>query len=413
MNSFINTYSSDSVREYNKSTIFNLIRREGPISRAGLTKITRMSPTSTGRIVGNLIDEGFVREVGTKEGGLGRRATLVEVNPDGLLAFGINIDVPHIHVGVADLSGDIHTYKSYESPADLDVEKTLDIVVDGILEQFEQLEEKQQGRICGVGVTVPGHVIWQEGILDFSPQLTWDTVPLKMKLQKRLRSESVYLENDVKAAALAEGLYGAAVDASDFVVIRLGSGMGAAVVNNGELLRGKDNIIGELGHMIVEPDGELCDCGRRGCLQTFLCISGIEKRSRRSFRQTLADARAGDETCAAILKQTEQYMAMWTANLRNLYNPQKVLFYGKIFQEWPELIEAVREQTRNFEWNISGDRFTIQLINFRQSKLEAESGDKEVVVQTAASQVFHDMLSNNLPHEQTDRVKPFFSPYGF
>ena len=413
MNSFINTYSSDSVREYNKSTIFNLIRREGPISRAGLTKITRMSPTSTGRIVGNLIDEGFVREVGTKEGGLGRRATLVEVNPDGLLAFGINIDVPHIHVGVADLSGDIHTYKSYESPADLDVEKTLDIVVDGILEQFEQLEEKQQGRICGVGVTVPGHVIWQEGILDFSPQLTWDTVPLKMKLQKRLRSESVYLENDVKAAALAEGLYGAAVDASDFVVIRLGSGMGAAVVNNGELLRGKDNIIGELGHMIVEPDGELCDCGRRGCLQTFLCISGIEKRSRRSFRQTLADARAGDETCAAILKQTEQYMAMWTANLRNLYNPQKVLFYGKTFQEWPELIEAVREQTRNFEWNISGDRFTIQLINFRQSKLEAESGDKEVVVQTAASQVFHDMLSNNLPHEQTDRVKPFFSPYGF
>ena len=413
MNSFINTYSSDSVREYNKSTIFNLIRREGPISRAGLTKITRMSPTSTGRIVGNLIDEGFVREVGTKEGGLGRRATLVEVNPDGLLAFGINIDVPHIHVGVADLSGDIHTYKSYESPADLDVEKTLDIVVDGILEQFEQLEEKQQGRICGVGVTVPGHVIWQEGILDFSPQLTWDTVPLKMKLQKRLRSESVYLENDVKAAALAEGLYGAAVDASDFVVIRLGSGMGAAVVNNGELLRGKDNIIGELGHMIVEPDGELCDCGRRGCLQTFLCISGIEKRSRRSFRQTLADARAGDETCAAILKQTEQYMAMWTANLRNLYNPQKVLFYGKIFQEWPELIESVREQTRNFEWNISGDRFTIQLINFRQSKLEAESGDKEVVVQTAASQVFHDMLSNNLPHEQTDRVKPFFSPYGF
>lgn len=413
MNSFINTYSSDSVREYNKSTIFNLIRREGPISRAGLTKITRMSPTSTGRIVGNLIDEGFVREVGTKEGGLGRRATLVEVNPDGLLAFGINIDVPHIHVGVADLSGDIHTYKSYESPADLDVEKTLDIVVEGILEQFEQLEEKQQGRICGVGVTVPGHVIWQEGILDFSPQLTWDTVPLKMKLQKRLRSESVYLENDVKAAALAEGLYGAAVDASDFVVIRLGSGMGAAVVNNGELLRGKDNIIGELGHMIVEPDGELCDCGRRGCLQTFLCISGIEKRSRRSFRQTLADARAGDETCAAILKQTEQYMAMWTANLRNLYNPQKVLFYGKIFQEWPELIEAVREQTRNFEWNISGDRFTIQLINFRQSKLEAESGDKEVVVQTAASQVFHDMLSNNLPHEQTDRVKPFFSPYGF
>jgi len=372
-----------------------------------------MSPTSTGRIVGNLIDEGFVREVGTKEGGLGRRATLVEVNPDGLLAFGINIDVPHIHVGVADLSGDIHTYKSYESPPDLDVEKTLDIVVDGILEQFEQLEEKQQGRICGVGVTVPGHVIWQEGILDFSPQLTWDTVPLKMKLQKRLRSESVYLENDVKAAALAEGLYGAAVDASDFVVIRLGSGMGAAVVNNGELLRGKDNIIGELGHMIVEPDGELCDCGRRGCLQTFLCISGIEKRSRRSFRQTLADARAGDETCAAILKQTEQYMAMWTANLRNLYNPQKVLFYGKIFQEWPELIEAVREQTRNFEWNISGDRFTIQLINFRQSKLEAESGDKEVVVQTAASQVFHDMLSNNLPHEQTDRVKPFFSPYGF
>ena len=413
MNSFINTYSSDSVREYNKSTIFNLIRREGPISRAGLTKITRMSPTSTGRIVGNLIDEGFVREVGTKEGGLGRRATLVEVNPDGLLAFGINIDVPHIHVGVADLSGDIHTYKSYESPADLDVEKTLDIVVEGILEQFEQLEEKQKGRICGVGVTVPGHVIWQEGILDFSPQLTWDTVPLKMKLQKRLRSESVYLENDVKAAALAEGLYGAAVDASDFVVIRLGSGMGAAVVNNGELLRGKDNIIGELGHMIVEPDGELCDCGRRGCLQTFLCISGIEKRSRRSFRQTLADARAGDETCAAILKQTEQYMAMWTANLRNLYNPQKVLFYGKIFQEWPELIEAVREQTRNFEWNISGDRFTIQLINFRQSKLEAESGDKEVVVQTAASQVFHDMLSNNLPHEQTDRVKPFFSPYGF
>lgn len=413
MNSFINTYSSDSVREYNKSMIFNLIRMEGPISRAGLTKITRMSPTSIGRIVGNLLEEGFVREIGTSEGGLGRRATLVEINPDGLLAFGVNIDVPNIHIGIVDLSGNIHLYKSYEGPADHNVEKVLDIVANGILEQYENLAENLQNRICGVGVTVPGHVIWQEGILDFSPQLRWKSVPIKTMLQNKLHSAAVYLENDVKAAALAEGLYGAAVDTADFVVIQLGSGMGAAVVNNGELLRGMDNIIGELGHIIVEPDGELCDCGRRGCLQTFVCISGIEQRSKRSFRETLDMAKAGDEACQAILKQTERYMAMWTANLRNLYNPQKVLFYGKIFQEWPELIDAIRGQSEIFGWDISGSQFTIQLINFKKIKPEEEPEEKEVVVQTAASQVFHDMLSNNLPQGQNDNIKPFFQPYRF
>lgn len=406
MNTSTNAYGADSVREYNKNMIFNLIRTSGLISRAGLTKATKMSPTSIGRIVGNLIDEGFVREVGTTEGGLGRRATLVEVNPDGLLAFGVNIDVPNIHVGIVDLTGNIISYQSVEGTGNYAVEETLERIADSILEQYDKLDDDLKLRICGIGVTVPGHVFWKEGILDFSPQLGWKQVALKAKLKQILGVTSLYVENDVKAAAIAEGLYGAAVDADDFVVIQLGSGMGAAVVNNGELLRGTDNIVGEIGHIIVEPDGELCDCGRYGCLQTFVCISGIERRSGRSFAETLAAAEDGDEVCREILKQAEQYMAMWTANLRNLYNPQKVLFYGRIFQEWPELIEEIRKLHKLYDWNVAGEEFKIQLVNLPGEIEEMDA--KKVSVQSAAAQVFHDLLTNNLPCDQGKREVPFF-----
>lgn len=406
MNTSTNAYGADSVREYNKNMIFNLIRTSGLISRAGLTKATKMSPTSIGRIVGNLIEEGFVREVGTTAGGLGRRATLVEVNPDGLLAFGVNIDVPNMHVGVVDLTGKIISYESVEGPEDHDVDDTLGRITDSILRQYDGLDGDLKRRICGIGVTVPGHVLWKEGLLDFSPQLGWKQVAIRERLKQMLGVTSLYVENDVKAAAIAEGLYGAAVDTDDFVVIQLGSGMGAAVVNNGELLRGADNIVGEIGHMIVEPGGQLCDCGRYGCLQTFVCISGIERRSGRSFAETLAAARDGDDDCGKILKQAEQYMAMWTANLKNLYNPQKILFYGRIFQEWPELIEEIRRYHSLYDWNIAGEEYKIQLINLPSGETGMDA--KQVSVQSAAAQVFHDLLTSNLPQGQTRGELPFF-----
>lgn len=99
-------------------------------------------------------------------------------------------------------------------------------------------------------------------------------------------------------------------------------------------------------------------------------------------------------------------MAMWTANLKNLYNPQKILFYGRIFQEWPELSEEIRRYHKLYDWNIAGEEYKIQLINLPSGENGMDA--KQVSVQSAAAQVFHDLLTSNLPQGQTRGELPFF-----
>jgi predicted NBD/HSP70 family sugar kinase len=350
MPSSVNKHGTDLVRDYHLKLIYNLVRISKTLSRADLTRMTKLSPTSIGKIVGVLIAKGLVVEVGTsKDGKIGRDAKLLSIIPNGKLAIGVSIDVNHIEAGIVNIAGEVLTYVDCFIPTGITQAQVLPKLLNVITDLQQQLDAQQKERVAGIGVRVPGVVSWTEGVVTFSPQFGWKEFALGEALGEKFPYRS-YIENPVKAAAMAESLFGEAQDIPDFLMIEFGSGMGAAVMMNGKLYRGRNNMVGEVGHIMVEPGGTLCDCGRRGCLQNFACISGIEKRAGRPFGNVLAQAAAGDEHCRKVLDDTVYQCGMWLANLANFYNPSLTLVYGELFSAWPRFFDRIVEQHKPFVW---------------------------------------------------------------
>lgn len=382
MSFMINKHGSELVREYNRSLIFNLIRSRGPISRASLTRLTKMSPTSVGRIVQELINEGLICETGQTHSGIGKPAILLEIHPEGVFAIGIDLDVHRIEIGLVSIEGEVIHKRIIENGNNASKEDVINAMGRCVDDLWKDLDEALRNRVVGLGVSVPGPVIWPEGIMRFSPQFGWSNVPLRQILEQ-WTGMLVLIENNVKAAASAEMLFGKDPELSDFVIVLLGSGIGAAVVSEGKLFRGVDNIAGEIGHMTINPEGPVCDCGRRGCLQAYVCASGIRRLAGVPLDDVIALSKAGDERCQGLLDQASTYLAMGVSNLVNLYNPRLVLLYGFMLEVWPELLELLREKTPHFLWQVASEQIRIVPADFVQD---------DVSVISAASIVLRDFL---------------------
>lgn len=412
----IRKHGADLVKDYHKSLVFNLVRDMGPISRADLARLTTMSATSIGRIVSELIDEDLVFETGQTRAGVGRRATLLDINPNGLLAMGVEIDTHGVSAGIVNLRGELvspvitvgldgvgsggpaagsaHAAGSDSVRADgggagnvrtarMSVDEVLRRAVHVIRQCIACVGEKEASRLLAVGATIPGAVGWPGGEVRFSPQFQWENVPLSKLLEKEI-SLPTLLENNVKASALAESLFGVMREVTDFAVVTLGSGMGAAIFTEGGLYRGPDNTAGEIGHTLVDPEGPLCDCGRRGCLQVYTCITGIERMAGRPFAEVRRLEREGDAFCAEVMEKARTYLALGFANLACSYNPKFIVVEARFFKWWPTMIQEVEERFNALLWRpIAG---SVRII---------PSGLREHdAIISGASVVLHEYLTN-------------------
>src|SRR5699024_4820397 len=135
-----------------------------------------------------------------------------------------------------------------------------------------QIKEK----ILAIGIGLPGLITWPKGEVLVVPQFHWKDVNVKDYIESQL-DFIVYIDTDARTALLSESLFGNMSEYENAACVYVGSGVGGAVMINGEIVRGHHNMLGEIGHTTIDPDGVLCDCGRLGCLQTFFCSSALEK----------------------------------------------------------------------------------------------------------------------------------------
>lgn len=379
----IRKHGADLVKDYHKSLVFNLLRTMGPISRADLARLTTMSATSIGRIVQELIAENLVFEIGQTRAGVGRRATLLDINSDGQLALGVEIDTHGVSAGIVNLRGELVSPALFEPLPGLGVDETLTQTANVVQKAMASIDEKEASKLLAIGVTIPGAVGWPDGTVRFSPQFGWSNVPLRQLLEEKI-DRPILVENNVKASALAESLFGVTQEAVDFVIVTLGSGMGAAVVTGGGLYRGPDNTAGEIGHTMIDPEGPLCDCGRRGCLQMYACISGIERMAGRRFEEIFQLAKQGDPDSSKVLDQARTYLAMGLANLACVYNPKFIVVETRFFKRWPTVIEEVQERFESFLWRPIADSVRI---------VPSGLNEHDAII-SGASVVLHEYLTN-------------------
>ena len=235
-------------------------------------------------------------------------------------------------------------------------ERGPEAVVESILDFTDDLAKKSQdplsgNRVAAAGVAVPGLIDEKTGVALVSVNLEWKDVPLRRLLEERLGVPAV-VGHDVRTAGIAEGLLGAARGSKDYLFLTLGTGIGAAVVLHGFAYMGAHNVGGEFGHMVVQPGGPLCGCGRRGCIEVLASASAVVRRYR-SMAQTPAEITArdvaermaaGDPVAREVWGEAIEALSMGIANYITLLDPERVVIGGGLADAGKVLFEPLITQ---------------------------------------------------------------------
>lgn len=246
---------------------------------------------------------------------------------------------------------------------------------------FKQIAVRRGARLAGVGIGAPGSIRAARGAVVSPPNLPgWTEVALVDPVSKAV-GVPVTLDNDANAAVVGEFWCGAGRGTRDMAMLTLGTGIGGGVVLNGALWRGRHENAGELGHKIVIPEGRVCKCGQRGCLEAYASASTTAQRAaelvaggRKSSlceivgrgdtltsKHVCSAARAGDALAREVWEETCRLLAVACVNLQHTLNLERIILAGGMSAAGDDLLRPVREHFGRQMWADIGDRPEIVL----------------------------------------------------
>ena len=199
-----------------------------------------------------------------------------------LVTAGVDIGGTYTKFGVVDQKGNVLFHAETSTPDYSDFTGLLKYLKRQITDGVTKLDEPVE--LLGVGFGAPNANFYR-GTIEYAPNLTWKGIIPVVELASESFNLPVEIENDANASAIGEKIYGIAKNIDDFVVVTLGTGLGCGIISNGQIVRGHDGFAGEIGHSTVNPDGRMCNCGKSGCLETYVSATGI----RRTVYKLLAD----------------------------------------------------------------------------------------------------------------------------
>lgn len=348
------------LRRTNLGRVLRRLRDQGPRSRATLATELGLTRTAVSTLVADLSERGLVRSGDRERGAVGRPGTTVALDGHGVCGLGAEINVNHVSTLALDPSGSVVA----ERKLGLDARAVpAGEVVDRLGELVSQTHEDLARRgIEPVGLTVgvAGLVDRDRELLTHAPNLGWHDVPVGDLLRDRLGVDyPVTVDNEGNLAAIAEATPGDP-DRQDILVVFGEVGVGGGIVADGRLLRGRQGYAGEFGHMIVEPGGRRCGCGRVGCWETVSGLRAIldlaadpddpvrdpalgidDRLAELNRRASLGDART-----LAALEQVGSWVGVGTAMLANALNPAAIVLSGYFAAVGEHMRPAIEERLR-------------------------------------------------------------------
>ncbi|WP_096190401.1 ROK family transcriptional regulator [Evansella halocellulosilytica] len=339
------------IKKQNKKWVLDIIKSSGPVSRADISKRTNMSPTSISRIVQELEHDGFVKETDLISSGVGRKANLLDICDDAFYTIGVDLTEKSIKVGILNFNDQLAYIKKVAKPPDEDYKVTLknmSLLIDKCIDEYGITKEK----VAGIAVGMPGYINYESGYVTLSTQLGWHDIPAA-KMLADMTGLKVIVDNDLKMKAMAEYMYGAAKNSRSSVLIGIGSGIGSAIIMNGEFYRGENNFAGEIAHTVVDINGSLCKCGKFGCLTTVVTKSSILEQARKVKQvdslHELIEFYNNEETWAVnIIDRVTTYIVSTITNIFYLYNPEILLLSGSLLENFKELRDLIEEKSNMY-----------------------------------------------------------------
>ncbi len=336
------------VRRWNVMRVFHALRHAGTASHGDLVEGTGLDPATVTAVLRQLRERGWVHAVADDAEApstrAGRPPIRLAIDPAAGLLVGARLEPGAVRVVATTLAGEGRG--AWQGAAPTDPEGAIAALDAGIEALLRDLGTDRSA-VRAVGVGVPA-LIARDGHLAFGPNLHWQDVPLQALLARGW-SVPVVVDNDTKAAAVAERLFGAGQDARDFVVVAGHSGVGGALFLDGRLVRGTSGFAGELGHVSVVPDGRRCGCGDRGCLEAYLSeralVAQLVERGGpahvRGYEGVAALAAAGDARALALLAEMGALLGRVLADLVDLLDPERIVLAGALTHVVPFLAESV------------------------------------------------------------------------
>lgn len=309
--------NADYIKEYNRKAVLRLLRHN-PMSRAELARETGLTRATTSLIADELLNEGVLKELSPQSNGRGRCAIPLAVCSDRYYALGVFLSRTGCRVGLCDFSGKLVRRRS--------LELTEDPVEDIVQALEEMLQTVDRSRVLGIGISSPGPLDAQQGKILNPPRFDcWHGVPIGPILSSRMGIPA-YLEHDACALALHQL---ETSDSRDFLLLLVNSGVGSGIVSNGRLLGGAGHFTGELGHTSIRFDGRRCECGNKGCLETYAAVPHLLEGSRfHSWKELIDDADSAD--AKLLLDRESEYLAAGVINLLNLIPVDTVYLTGDV-----------------------------------------------------------------------------------
>jgi glucokinase-like ROK family protein len=344
----INGADQSLARKHNSSIILNLLRLEGALSRATLAKRIGLTRSTVSRIVNELIDDDLVMEMKLSQGKNGRPGMLLELNPKGGSAIGIEIGVNFITIMLTDFKANVIWRKRATLSDDASSDEYLE-KAEQLAREASDIAQARHLRKMGIGVGVWGLVDYNKGVIRFAPNLKWRDIPLQQNWEKKFRVP-VYLENDANASALGEYYFGAGRNIENFLYMSMDIGVGGGIISGGKLFRGSSGYAGEIGHMMIDPHGELCSCGKVGCLETKVgrrvIIQHYQARTRKSsiaLEEIIQRGKEGEEDAIEIFEEVAEALGLGIGNLVNIFNPQRIILGWSLGQAYELLLPTLQK----------------------------------------------------------------------
>jgi predicted NBD/HSP70 family sugar kinase len=347
-----------TLRRSNLALVLRRLRDHGPRSRARLATELGVTRSAASSLVSELTERGLVRTGVVERGGLGRPGTAVELDGHTVCGIGAEINVNHVATMALDLAGRVVV--EHRIPLDaprLEVAEVIDRLVELVRSTTAELASRGASPV-GLTVGVAGLVDSTRDVLTLGPNLQWRDVPLGAMIRERLQpAYPVVLDNEGNLAATAEAVPGDA-RRQDILVIFGEVGLGGGIVAGGRLLRGQHGYAGEFGHMIVDPQGRRCGCGRIGCWETVAGLRalldaatdaddpvrdpalGLEARLAELNRR----ADLGDTRTLAALELVGGWIGVGAAILTNALDPAAIVLSGYLAEVGRHLRAAVEAQ---------------------------------------------------------------------
>jgi len=340
--------NSERVGRDNLSFILRQVHVVGPQSRSDLNALMGLNRTTIGSLVRQLEGRQLVEEKQVPSSGLpGRPSHVVRIRSDKHLALALEIQVDSLAVALIGLGGTlIRSRRIPCNPRESGPEETIDQLV---VAARELLNDADIPHIVGVGVAVVGIVESATGLVRLAPNLGWTDIPAGELVRTGLRLDvPVRVGNEADLGGLAEHLRGSATGVDDVIYLSGEVGLGGGIIVQGHPLVGANGFAGEIGHVVVNPDGMKCGCGAIGCWETevgevaLLRAAGMpaDPLSRRAVNRVL-DAAAADEPVArGAVDRVGRWLGIGLSGLVNTFNPSAIVF-GGLFARLEPLVETI------------------------------------------------------------------------